>query len=128
MTNYDDIINLPHHRSTRHPHMSMEERAAQFSPFAALTGYEAVLEESARRTEKQKELTEEEQELLNRSLLQLRRGQLVEITCFWPDERKEGGSYRTEVIEFGKLDPSAGMLVCADGRRIPLVFLVQVQI
>ena len=68
---YDDIINLPHHVSLTHPHMSRLDRAAQFSPFAALTGYDAAIKETARLTDKKVELGEYELEELNRTLLEL---------------------------------------------------------
>ena len=70
---YEDIINLPHHQSSVHPRMSMAERAAQFSPFAALTGYEGVIREAARQTEERIELDESEREDLDRKLKEGRR-------------------------------------------------------
>ena len=71
---YDDIINLPHHQSAKHPRMSMEERAAQFSPFAALTGYGAVIEETGRLTEERIEPTEEQKDEIDRRLTELSEG------------------------------------------------------
>ena len=70
--NYEDIINLPHHVSTRHPQMSMMNRAAQFAPFAALTGHAAAIEETARLTESQQELADEDNEILNQKMAYLR--------------------------------------------------------
>ena len=91
---YDDIINLPHHQSVKHPHMSMTERAAQFSPFAALTGYEAVIAETGRLTGERVELTDERKEEIDRTLNELLDlGRPAVITYFEPDDRKDGGQY-----------------------------------
>ena len=94
---YDDIINLPHHVSTRHPQMSMYDRAAQFSPFAALTGYDDAIQETGRLTEQKIELDEETLEKLDErfQILQEHLGEQPEVrfTYFKPDERKEGGAY-----------------------------------
>ena len=68
---YDDIIDLPHHVSERHPQMSMYNRAAQFAPFAALTGHKAAITEAARLTEAEQELSESDAEVLNRKLAYL---------------------------------------------------------
>ena len=89
---YDDIIHLPHHVSQTRPRMSAADRAAQFSPFAALTGYGAAVTEAGRLTDQRIELTESEKETLNERLLLLRE-QLAEppevtITYFQPDEKK----------------------------------------
>ena len=94
---YDDILHLPRPVSTRHARMSMTDRGAQFSPFAALVGYEKVLEESARLTEAETFLDESGKELLDRKLRYLadhleQAGQ-IRFLCYRPDERKAGGSY-----------------------------------
>ena len=90
---YDDIINLPHHVSLTHPHMSRLDRAAQFSPFAALTGYDAAIKETARLTDKKVELGEYELEELNRTLLELSdhisQHPQVMVTYFEPDKCKD---------------------------------------
>ena len=93
---YDDIINLPHHVSDRYPHMLMYDRAAQFAPFAALTGHEEAINETSRYTEERIELTEEQKENIDRKLQELRdRGTdcNVRIVYFEPDELKKGGTY-----------------------------------
>ena len=101
MNKYKDIINLPHHISSKHPPMPLEERAAQFSPYAALTGYHALVEETARLTDTKPELTEEDLEVLDRKLHILQSAAqngekpAASITYFVPDERKEGGAFRT---------------------------------
>ena len=107
MKKYEDIISLPHHVSDHHPQMSIHDRAAQFSPFAALTGYGDAVEETARLTSQKKILDETEREALDRQLASLaglleesrkadgRRGRVlgVRITYFLPDHKKSGGAY-----------------------------------
>lgn len=94
---YDDIINLPHHTSTKHPQMSIEARAAQFAPFAALTGYEDEVKETARLTNEKIELDEEAKSILDNKiqmlLEQLSSRFNVSFTFFLPDDRKSGGRY-----------------------------------
>ena len=96
---YDDIINLPHHVSTKRPQMSMQDRAAQFSPFAALTGYDAAVKEAARLTDSRTELSDDELSILNikfQILLEhLREKPNVSFTYFKPDAKKSGGKYVT---------------------------------
>ena len=109
---YKDIINLPHHRSTKRPGMKIEDRAAQFSPFAALTGYDAVVTETARLTESRIELDECEREgiflVLGRIEEKLERENAepvnICVTYFKPDEKKEGGAYLTLEGSVKKLD------------------------
>src|ERR1035437_4752031 len=97
MDPYDDIIHLPHHISTTHPHMSAYDRAAQFAPFAALTGHDAAIAETARLTERRVELDEYSKADLNQRLciIQDRMDEQpeVSITYFQPDQRKTGGAY-----------------------------------
>ena len=96
---YDDIINLPHYISKKHPQMSMEERAAQFALFAALVGYEDAVEETARITTKRIELNEEEKNILDMKLQMLNEQMQVQIhpnitiMYFVPDLKKDGGKY-----------------------------------
>lgn len=96
-SDYSDIIHLPHHVSKTHPQMSMHDRAAQFSPFAALTGYDSAILETARLTEEKIILNEDLQELLDIQFQQLlehlSEKPLISITFFCPDKRKQGGSY-----------------------------------
>lgn len=115
---YDDIINMRHHVSTRHQRMSQGDRAAQFSPFSALTGYEAALSESARVTDERIELDEQEQQRLDEKLNLLRgctkERPMVCITHFVPDERKQGGAYVTEQVCVRRVDAYA-RAVCITG-------------
>lgn len=121
---YDDILNLPHPVSKRHPRMSRQDRAAQFSPFAALTGLDAALQETARLTEQRMTLDEYEQAALDAKLQHLRerlaaRPQ-VTVTYFVEDALKDGGSYRTTAGHAAKLPESEGLLVLDSGEKIPL--------
>ncbi len=99
MNKYDDIINLEHHVSKVHKQMSLENRSAQFAPFAALTGYEDEVQETARITEDRIELDEEQKILINEKLniieSQIATYPEVSVTYFVPDTKKEGGSYQT---------------------------------
>lgn len=122
-TPYDDIINLPHHVSARHPQMSLYNRAAQFAPFAALSGHDDAIEETARLTDVQRELTQGERDVLNgklNCLLQRDDSPTVEITYFLPDKRKSGGRYCTVTGTIKKVDDIEGRLLLTDGTAIPL--------
>ena len=124
MGEYDDILHLPHHTSPRRARMSMLDRAAQFSPFAALTGYEDAIEETGRLTDSRMELGEYARSILDQKQQRLAQiiGQQPEITVtyFLPDERKSGGSYEKVTGNLKKLDFYHNFLVLADGTRIPL--------
>ena len=120
--NYDDIIGLPHYVSGKRARMSMLDRAAQFSPFAALTGFEDAIAETGRRTDRRIELTEGEKLRLNEKLQELipkmEESPLVSLTWFRPDLLKEGGEYRTEEVRIRRLDPYGRGLVLEDGRLV----------
>lgn len=121
---YDDIINMPHHVSKSHPQMPNLERAAQFSPFAALTGYEGAIEETARLTDDMRELSDSVREKLDRSLAELMQhpdpNSEVRITYFVPDARKAGGEYVTETVRIRRIDPNTREIVTSDKRRIAI--------
>ena len=121
---YDDIIDLPHHVSKRHPQMSMYNRAAQFAPFAALTGHDAAIIEAARQTDSEQELSENDAEVLNRKLeyiLQNMKDNIpVEIIYFQPDDKKTGGLHRTKTGIIKKSDPLTGTLEMDDGSLIQI--------
>lgn len=131
MGNYDDIIDLPHHVSETHPPMSRADRAAQFSPFAALTGYDAAVRETARMTERRIELDEgvktELNARLNCILEHLPEHPQVSITYFVPDEKKSGGAYRTVTGAVRKLDSFAKTLTLVDGTVVPMEEMVHVE-
>lgn len=121
---YDDILNLPHHTSTVQPAMPMQNRAAQFAPFAALVGYDALIRETARLTDQKVELDESVKAELNeklRLLLELLPQQPeVTITYFQPDSRKAGGAYRTTNGIVRKFLLNENLLVMMDGSQIPV--------
>ena len=124
MGKYEDIINLPHHVSTTRPQMSMMDRAAQFSPFAALTGYDAAIKETGRLTDEKIEIDEEALTALNMryQLLidALDEEPEVEITYFKPDERKAGGEYVTATGAVIKVDDFERLITMQDGTKIPM--------
>ena len=99
-TPYADILMLPHHKAANRPHMSMHDRAAQFSPFAALTGFDGVIAETGRRTDQKIELSESQMTLLNQKLnliddaVQDGYHPMVTVVYFVPDAKKDGGSYQ----------------------------------
>ena len=105
---YDDIIHLPRHVSARHARMSMLDRGAQFAPFAALVGYESVLEESARLTDAERFLEEDSKEQLNRRLRYIadHLDTVGDVTflCYIPDGKKSGGSYQSFTGTVKKID------------------------
>lgn len=118
---YEDIINLPHPAPARRPRMAAAGRAAQFSPFAALTGYEAQVKEAARLTDRKIELTEEEKGVLDAKLRRLTAagGEAV-FTWFLPDSRKEGGAYTAEAGTVRRVDGLARTVTLDSGTVIPL--------
>lgn len=117
--NYDDIIDLPHHVPSRHPQMPLADRAAQFSPFAALTGHEAAIQEAARLTEDFIELDEDRKEQLNEQFQILEKNQSqrpeIEVTYFQPDERKDGGTYVAARGRVKRVDASRHQILLVDG-------------
>lgn len=122
--NYDDIIDLPHHVSANRPQMSMMDRAAQFSPFAALTGYDAAIKETARLTDQKIDLDDYEKEEIN-DKIQLITEHLGEdfevvITYFQPDSRKAGGAYVDAVGIVKKIDEYDRVIILQDGKKIPI--------
>lgn len=127
MGKYDAIIDHPHHVSTVHPQMSMINRAAQFSPFAALTGYDGQIAETARLTDRRIELTETEEAEINAAIGKLERGDEVELTCFVPDKKKSGGQYVTERVTVKQIVPTEGKVVLTDGRSIDMSAIIEVE-
>lgn len=128
---YDDIINLPHHVSSRHPQMSPLDRAAQFSPFAALTGHEAAIKETARLTEEWVELDESSKEMLDERLQMLRehlsRKPEITFTYFKPDEKKDGGAYLTVAGKVKKIKEYEHQILLEDGTVLPIDNLVSIE-
>ncbi len=120
---YEDIINLEHHVSSSRPQMPRLDRAAQFSPFAALTGYDDAIRETARVTEKRVELEESQLEDLDAAVHRLMESDAsqkeVTITFFQPDTKKAGGTYRTVTGVLKKVDEYKKCMVFFDGTIIP---------
>ena len=114
MKGYGDILEADRPISIGRAPMTRADRAAQFSPFAALTGYEAAVQETARYTDLQIELDENAKELLDSRLRQLCRGDSVTVTWFRPDDRKSGGAYVSVKGRFVRLDPIGRRLVLED--------------
>ena len=131
MGNYDEIINLPHHESTKHPRMSALNRAAQFSPFAALTGHDAAINETARLTDKRLELDEDKKEELDAQLQIIREHISLKpetaITYFVPDSKKEGGSYLQVIGAVKKLDDIEHKILMQNGTIIPINDIYEIE-
>lgn len=121
---YDDIIDLPHHVSSRHPQMFLEDRAAQFSPFAALTGHEAAILETARQTDAFIELDDDRKAQLDEQLWLLKENQFqkpeIKVTYFQPDAKKSGGTYVTVRGRVKKIDEYGHQIVFMDGTTISM--------
>jgi len=132
MSNYDDIINLPHHVSKRHPQMPLANRAAQFAPFAALTGYDAAIIEAARNTEQLIDLEEDSKEILDDTLSEIRShidGHMgIAVTYFEPDNRKSGGSYQHITGILKDIDDYRHMMVMDDGHLIPMQHILDIKV
>lgn len=126
MGKYDAILDHPHHVSAVHPQMSMLGRAAQFSPFAALTGYGDQITEAVRLTDRRIELTEAEEAEIGRKLGALKRGDEVELTWFVPDVRKAGGRYVTERVTVKQIVTPKEKVVLAGGRSIDIGQIIDV--
>ena len=125
---YDDIIGLPHPTSARHPRMPMADRAAQFSPFAALVGHGAAIRETARLTDQKMELTEDEKAVLDEKLcLLLATGGEAVFTYFLPDKTKTGGAYVTAAGSIKKLDLLERRVVLTGGAVIPLEDILEIE-
>lgn len=121
---YDDIIDLPHPTSKKHPRMSRQNRAAQFSPFAALTGYDAVIKETERNIEEKRILSEDAIAEINENLqlIQEKKNEHphVYISYFEKDIKKEGGIYKTIISQYKHLDEYKNILITIDGNEIPI--------
>lgn len=128
---YDDIINLPHHTSAVHVHMSRIDRAVQFSPFAALTGYHAAVEETARRTSIKMELSEDAKAILDERLQMLQEKidgcPKTAITYFQPDSKKEGGAYITVIGNVKRINMSERAVIMKDGMKIYIDDIIKIE-
>ena len=129
---YDDIINLPHHQSKERPHMSLHDRAAQFAPFAALTGHEEAIQETARITDDRINLDESAVAKINEKLCEIAQSlddkRMVAITYFQPDLHKKGGAYLTDVGTVKKIDANEKVLLMESGMKIAMEQIIGVEI
>ena len=127
---YDDIINLPHHVSKVHPRMSIQNRAAQFAPFAALTGYEGQVKETARLTDRRIELDEEMKLILDLKIQVIKEmlsdNPEVEITYFIPDTRKDGGKYETIINNVKKIDSYNEHIIMQNNLKIEIKEIINI--
>lgn len=128
--NYEDIINMPHYISEKHPQMSIEARAAQFAPFAALTGYSDAVKETARLTEKRIEIDEGLKLHLNNKLKKIieniNTNPKVTFTYFVHDDKKEGGKYVNKTGCVKKIDIANEYIILADKTKIPINEIINI--
>lgn len=132
MGKYDDILNLPHHVSNTRPHISMHDRAAQFSPFAALTGYDDTVKETARLTDEKLELTADRINDLNQKIAFLNENAeerpQITVEYFIPDRKKSGGKYVTLSGKFRRIDEYNHNMVFVSGEEIPLYDIFEIEL
>ena len=128
---YNEIINLPHHVSKTRPQMPMSDRAAQFAPFAALTGYDSAIKETGRLTDEKIEMDEEALNILNMKF-QILVDSLddepeVTFTYFKPDERKAGGAYLEVTGTVKKVDDFERLIVMQNGTKMPMDDILNIE-
>ena len=133
--NYDDIIHLPHHVSRRHKPMSLEMGAAQFAPFAALTGHDEIIDETARLTDSLVDLDGDATATLDQKLSQLQAlltsnttPATITITHFVPDSLKAGGQYMTQAATIRRIDDINKQLILADRSAIPIRYIIDISL
>ena len=130
MNKYDDIINLSRPKS-KHPQITLEQRSAQFAPFAALTGYKEQIKETARLTDKRLELDEEAKSILDTKIQiikeKLNQQPQIEITYFVPDNRKDGGRYETVNSIIRKIDEYYNKIIMNNGTYIDIDEIIDIQ-
>lgn len=129
---YEDIINMEYKKSAKHPHMSLYDRAAQFSPFAALTGHDAAIEETARLTDSKIELDECEKTLIDEKLqnvaYRLNFDPEISVTYFLKDMKKSGGAYFTHTGTVKRIDEIERLVVFVDKMQIPIDDILEIEI
>ena len=127
---YDDIINLPHHVSSKRKRMSIEERSAQFAPFSALTGYDDVVKETARVTNERREIDESLKMILDEKLKiineQISLKPMITFTYFMPDSKKDGGSYKVVTGNVQRIDEYEKLIILEDKTKIPIAEIVEI--
>lgn len=129
--NYDEIMDMPYQKSNQHPHMSNADRAAQFAPFAALSGHMAVLHETARITDKKRILDDNQVTLINQQLqdilLQVHHHPYIQVTYFLQDQTKSGGEYITITKQLKKIDEYERILLFMDGTKIHIHDIYEIE-
>ncbi len=127
---YDDIINLPHHVSKRHPQMSLYARSAQFAPFAALTGYDDAIKETSRETSEKIDIDDELKSILDSKLQiimeHIKNKPEISFTYFIPDSKKDGGSYITVIGIVRKIDLYNQIIYLANNTEIPINDIINI--
>lgn len=130
MAKYDDIINLPHPKPQKHPRMSLENRAAQFSPFAALTGHNEAIKETERLTDSKIELADDTITDINRTLMwikdNIKSKPEVVVTYFVPDYKKTGGKYITATVNIAKIDELNYTVITTNGLKIAVHNILEI--
>lgn len=128
MHKYDDILELPHHVSKSRPQMPVADRAAQFAPFAALSGHYEAVKEAARQTDARIEMDESCRAMLDRKLQEIQKqpDRSVSVTYFVPDLKKPGGSYVTVTGRVGRIDGNGRRVILADGTCIPADDIIEI--
>lgn len=130
MNNYEDIINLPHHVSKKHPQMSIWSRSAQFAPFAALTGYDDAVKETARLTDKRLEIDEGLKNILNNKLQYILENKLLQpeitFTYFVYDTKKSGGKYIEKTGVVKKIDLNEKYIMLKDKTKISIDEIINI--
>ena len=125
---YANMIYLPHHISKKHPHMALIDRAAQFAPFAALTGYGAAIKETERQTATAPSLSQEQIDELNQALFNLSELLPAEVTVtyFVPDALKSGGAYHNKTGTLKRIDADNQVLIFSDRTKILLKSIISI--
>lgn len=128
MHKYDDILEMPRHVSRSHPQMPVADRAAQFAPFAALSGHHEAVKEAARQTDTRIEIDESCKDTLDRKLQEIQKqpDRAVSVTYFIPDPKKPGGSYVTVNGRLRRIDSNGRRLILADGTCIPADNIIEI--
>ena len=128
---YSDIINLPHHVSTKYPQLSREQKAAQFAPFAALTGFDEDVKETARLTDRRIEIDDGLKEILSNKLniidINIKSKPYITITYFVQDRKKSGGKYVEISNNVKKINIFDNYILLVDNTKIPILDIIDIQ-
>lgn len=129
---YDDIINLEHHISKKHKQMSLENRSAQFAPFAALVGYDNAVKETARTTDSKIFIDDGIKEIINKTIQQIKNNLnnniQIKVTYFVPDKLKSGGKYQTKIGIVAKINEYLKIIKLEEGTEIPIEEIIELDI